>query len=465
MLTIFAFIITIGVIVTIHEYGHFQVARWCGVKVLRFSIGFGKPLWRKTFGADKTEFVLAAIPLGGYVKMLDENELKAEREVGDAVAEPQPHYSETDLARAFNRQSVYKRIAIVLAGPAANLLLAILIYWLLFMQGVVGMRPIIGQVETNSIAAQANFAPGEMIKSIDGEAVSTWTEASWALLGAALENKTVEITAMNESNELHIHKLNLEGQGENAEVHILKKIGLEIFRPNVPPIIESVLPEGAAQAAGLLADDEVLSIDGVRTEAWKDVVIVVKASAGRDLQFKVARQQETLIVTVTPKAVKENNIDVGKIGAAVKVDKAQLDAILVKKHYSTLGSLGKAVNKTWETSVFSLKMMWYMVTGKTSWKGISGPVTIATYAGESAGLGVKAFIGFIALVSISIGILNLLPIPVLDGGHLMYYIAEIIKGSAVTEQTMLLGQKIGFGLLGMLMILAIFNDINRIIVG
>lgn len=465
MLTLLAFVITIGIIVTIHEYGHFQVARWCGVKVLRFSIGFGKPLWRKSFGADKTEYVLAAIPLGGYVKMLDENELKAERENSEEVEAPQVQYSEADLARAFNRQPVYKRIAIVLAGPLANLLLAILIYWFLLMQGVVGMRPIIGQVQADSLAAKANFTSGEIIKTIDGEAVSTWSEAGWAFLEAALENKTVEVKATNESNELHQHKLNLEGLGQDAEVDILKKIGLEIFRPAIFPVIEQVIADGAAQKAGLQAGDKVLSIDGQKIETWNQVVNVVKANPERELHFELARQQATVKLVVTPNAVKENNGLVGKIGAAVKVDESQLEKMLIKQHYSVINSLTMAVAKTWKTSIFSLKMMWYMVTGKTSWKGISGPVTIASYAGESAGLGVGAFLSFIALVSISIGILNLLPIPVLDGGHLMYYMAEIVKGSAVSEQTMLWGQKIGFVLLGLLMTLAIFNDINRIVAG
>jgi regulator of sigma E protease len=465
LLTIFAFVITIGLIVTIHEYGHFQVARWCGIKVLRFSIGFGKPLWRKTFGKDNTEFVLAAIPLGGYVKMLDENELKAERESGSLVDVSQPQYTEADLARAFNRQSVYKRIAVVFAGPLANLLLAILIYWILLMQGVVSMRPIIGQTEDNSIAAQANFASGERIQTIDGEEINTWSEASWALLEAALENKTVEIKTINDSNELHIHQLNLQGLGDDAESDILKKIGLDIYRPDVLPVIDQVILDGVAQAAGLLAGDKVLSIDGLQINSWNEMVNIVKASPEKDLAFKVLRQQEEVSTTVTPKGAIENGVKVGKIGAVGKVNQDQLDQLLFKQHYSVVDSLGLAIAKTWKTSIFSLKMMWLMVTGKTSWKGISGPVTIATYAGESAGLGIEAFAGFIALVSISIGILNLLPIPVLDGGHLMYYMAEIIKGSAVTEQTMLWGQKIGFGLLGLLMTLAIFNDLNRIIAG
>lgn len=462
MLTFLAFILTIGIVVTIHEYGHFQVARWCGVKVLRFSIGFGKPLWRKTLGKDQTEFVLAAIPLGGYVKMLDERELKAEE---NGTEFPQHNYSEADLARAFNRQSVYKRIAIVLAGPVANLLLAILIYCLLFMQGVTNMRPIIGQVEPGSVAAQASLTSGEMIQTINDKTIHTWSEASWTLFEAALENETVVIKAINESNELHLHRVNLAGLGQNVENDILEEIGVDVFKPDVLPIVSAVLPNSAAEKAGLLAGDRILNIDGLQTDHWSTVVNIVRANPNQTLTFTIARQQKTISKHVTPEAVKENNLLVGKIGAAVKIDDKQLDKIMIKQYYSVLDSVGMAIAKTWKTAIFSLKMMWYMVIGKASWEGISGPLTIASYAGESADLGLKPFLGFIALVSISIGILNLLPIPVLDGGHLMYYMAEIIKGSAVTEQTMVLGQKIGFGLLGLLMILAIFNDINRIVTG
>jgi len=461
LLTLFAFIFTIGIIVTIHEYGHFQVARWCGVKVIRFSIGFGKPLWKKTLGSDQTEFVLAAIPLGGYVKMLDERELKAEKEAGEASN----NYSEADLVRAFNRQSVYKRIAIVIAGPIANLLLAIVIYWFLFMQGITGIMPIIGQVEPNSIAAQANFKTGEMIQTINSKQVNTWAEAGLMLFESAIENETVEIKAVDKNNELYLHKLNLAALAKGADSDILNEIGITVFRPEVPAILAQILPNSAAEHAGLLTDDQVLSINGLQTDTWSDVVNLVKASPNQALNFNVQRQQKIVSKIVTPEGVKENNVMVGKIGAGVKLYQEQLDKVMIKQYYSGMDSLAMSIAKTWNTSTFSLKMMWYMVAGKASWKGISGPVTIATYAGESAGLGWKPFLGFIALVSISIGILNLLPIPVLDGGHLMYYMAEIIKGSAVSEQVMMLGQKVGFGLLGLLMFLALFNDINRIVTG
>lgn len=454
MMTILAFIITIGLLVTIHEYGHFQVARWCNVKVLRFSIGFGKPLWQKTFGKDNTEFVLAAIPLGGFVKMLDEREQQAEEN-------PVPQ-SEADLKRAFNRQSVWKRIAIVLAGPLANLLLAIILYWGLFMLGVTGMRPIIGVVADNSLAAQASLKSGEIIQKIAGKPVSTWQEARWLLLEESLENKTVEIEAIN-NNELLQHTLSFEGINDDAEIDILKKIGLDVFKPKIPAVIGEILTDSAAEKAGFMPNDKILQIDNVVTDDWEQVVNIIKLSPNKKLQFEIKRGQEIVQIAATPEAIKENKQTIGRMGAGVKLDKHELDKLLITLNYSPLLSLQKAIAKTWDTSIFSLKMLGKMLTGQVSLKGISGPVTIATFAGESANLGLKTFLSFLALVSISIGVLNLLPIPVLDGGHLMYYMIEILKGSPVSEKTMLVGQKIGFVLLGLLMTIAIFNDFNRLI--
>ena len=455
MMTLLAFIATIGLLVTIHEYGHFQVARWCNVKVLRFSIGFGKPLWQKTFGKDNTEFVLAAIPLGGFVKMLDEREQQTEEN-------PVPQ-SEADLKRAFNRQNVWKRIAIVLAGPVANLLLAIILYWGLFMLGVTGMRPIIGVVADNSLAAQASLKSGEVIQKIAGKPVSTWQEARWLLLEESLENKTVEIEAINNNNELLQHTLSFEGINGDAEIDILKKIGLDVFKPNIPAVIGEILTDSAAEKAGFMPNDKILQIDSVVTEDWEQVVNIIKLSPNKKLQFEIKRGQEIVRIAATPEAIKENKQTIGRMGAGVKLDQHDLDKLLITLNYSPLLSLQKAIAKTWDTSIFSLKMLGKMLTGQVSLKGISGPVTIATFAGESANLGLKTFLSFLALVSISIGVLNLLPIPVLDGGHLMYYMLEILKGSPVSEKTMLVGQKIGFVLLGLLMTIAIFNDFNRLI--
>jgi len=463
MLTLIAFIVTIGILVTIHEYGHFQAARWCDVRVLRFSVGFGKPLWKKTFGKDNTEFVLAAIPFGGFVKMLDERELKAESESSPEVA--QINYSESELHHAFNRQNVWKRIAIVSAGPAANLLLAIVLYWGLFMWGVTGIRPIIGAVAENSPAAQASLKAGEIIQKIAGKPVQSWQDARWILLEQSLENKTVEIEAINNNNELFQHTLSFEGANHDADIDILKKIGLEMVKPNIPAVIGEILPDSAAEKAGFMVNDKILQVDGVGISDWEQVVNVIKDNPNKKLLFEIEREQKVLRIAATPEAVKDGNQTIGRMGAAVKLDKKELDKLLIESSYSSFSSLQKALVKTWDTSLFSLKMLVKMVTGDVSLKSIGGPVTIATFAGESATLGIKTFLGFLALLSISIGVLNLLPIPVLDGGHLMYYMAEILKGSPVSEQTMLMGQKIGFVLLGLLMTIAIFNDFNRLISG
>jgi regulator of sigma E protease len=461
MMTLIAFIVTIGLLVTIHEYGHFQVARWCGVKVLKFSIGFGKPLWQKSFGKDNTQFVLAAIPLGGFVKMLDERELKAEQAANPEL--PKINYSEAELQRAFNRQSVWKRMVIVIAGPLANLLLAIVLYWCLFMLGVTGTRPIIGEVANNSLAAQASLTSGEVIQKINGEDVSSWQEARWVLLEESLENKTVEIETINQNNELFQHTLSFAGVNNDSEVDVLKKIGLEEYRPTIPAVIGEILPGSVAEQVSFKAGDKVLSIDGVTITDWEQVVNIVKASPNKKLWFEIERAQKILRIAATPESVTEDSESVGRMGAAVKIDQKELDNLLVEFSYSPLISLQKAVSKTWDTSVFSLKMLGKMLLGQVSLKSISGPVTIADYAGKSANMGLKTFLSFLALVSISIGVLNLLPIPVLDGGHLMYYTVEIFKGSPVSENVMLAGQKIGFAILGLLMTLAIFNDFNRLL--
>ena len=480
MITVIAFIVTIGLLVTIHEYGHFLVARLCGVTVLRFSIGFGKPLFIKKFGKDQTEFVLAAIPLGGFVKMLDERELKAERELEaerniEAKQESQttlpskspqlilPTYSEAELNRAFNRQSVYKRIIIVLAGPVANLLLAISLYWLLFMQGITGLRPIIGVVEDNSLAAAASLKSGEIIQKINGEPVQSWQDARWILLENALDNKAVKIEALNDDNELHLHTLRFDGIDNDPEIDVLEKVGINMVMPKLPAIIGEILANSAAEKAQLMPKDKILSVDNVDMQTWDAVVTVVQASPNKQLQFKVLRNNNTVILKATPQGVKENGQLIGRLGASVEINKQLTDKLLVELNYSPLESARLAVAKTWDTAIFSLKMLGKMIMGELSIKGISGPVTIATFAGESANMGLKTFLGFLALVSISIGVLNLLPIPVLDGGHLMYYVVEIIKGSPVSESIIIIGQKIGFILLGMMMIIALFNDFNRLL--
>lgn len=464
MMTVLAFIVTIGLLVTIHEYGHYQVARWCGIRVLRFSIGFGKPLWKTTLGKDRTEFILAAIPLGGYVKMLDEREL-AEEQADLQLRGVVPQYSEQELANAFNRKSVYQRMAVVIAGPLANLLLAIVLYWVLFLLGVTGIKPIVGEVQPDSLASQASLKKGDIIQKIDGEQVKTWQDARWILLNASLEKSAVTIDVIDQRNIAHSLTLGFDGINNNAEEDILHKLGMDMTKPEVPAVIGDLLPASVALSAGFQAGDQIIAIDQIAVKHWENVVSYVKVSPNKQIQFKVLRNHQAVTINATPEAVAENGHVVGRLGASVKVDRKALENLLVEVNYSAFESLQKAVEKTWDTSVFSLKMLANMVTGKVSWKGISGPVSIASFAGESANMGLKVFLGFLALVSISIGVLNLLPIPVLDGGHLMYYIVEIFKGSPVSDQVMMMGQKIGLGVLGLLMMVAIFNDINRFMVG
>ena len=462
MMTILAFIVTIGILVTIHEFGHFQVARWCGVKVLRFSVGFGKPLWQKTFGQDKTEFILAAIPLGGFVKMLDERELEAEREENPQVTHI--NYSESDLKRAFNRQAVWKRMLIVSAGPAANLLLAIALYWLLFMQGMPGVRPIVGEVVENSLAAQASLKKGALIQKIAGEPIESWQDARWILLEKSLAGKAVEIETLSD-NELQLHTLSFAGINSDPEIDVLKRVGIAEFEPVLPATIDAILPGSAAEKAGFQPKDTILSINKNPIKHWDEMVSTIKTSPAKAFTFEVLRQQKTIDIVATPEAFKDNGQTIGRLGASAKPSQADIDKLLINVNYSPMQSLHQAVKKTWSTATFSLKMLGKMLTGQVSVKSLSGPVSIATYAGESANMGIKPFLEFLALVSISIGVLNLLPIPVLDGGHLLYYVVEIVKGSPVSTKTMLAGQKIGFGLLGLLMTIAIFNDFNRLIAG
>ncbi|HLD08961.1 MAG TPA: RIP metalloprotease RseP [Methylophilaceae bacterium] len=455
MVTLIAFIVTLGILITVHEYGHFQMARWCGVKVLRFSLGFGKPLLSKRFGKDQTEFVVAVFPLGGYVKMLDEREMPADTLI-----------DEHDLPHAFNRQSVWKRIAIVSAGPIANLLLAIFLYWILFMYGVMGMKPVLGEIAQGSPAAQASMKSGELIRKIAATPVATWQDVRWALLQQSLKSPTVEVEATSASDEVHLHRLALSGiDKDDFGGDFLDKLGLKPYQLKVPAKIGEIIKGSAAEKAGLQPGDEILLVDGVIVTQWEDFVSIIRKNPDQRLSLRILRGGAELTLPVSPDADEENGQRIGRIGAAYHMSQSEIDKLLVKVQYGPITALSKATIKTWDTSIFSLKMLGYMLTGKVSWKGISGPVTIASYAGQTASIGWLAFISFLALISISLGVLNLLPIPVLDGGHLLYYMVEILKGSPVSEAVMETGQRMGLALLGLLMVVAFYNDFNRFITG
>jgi regulator of sigma E protease len=449
-LTIIAFIFALGLLIVFHEFGHYLVARLCNVKVLRFSVGFGRPLIRKYWGRDQTEWVIAAIPIGGYVKMLDEREGKVAPE---------------DLSRSFNRMTVSRRFAIVSAGPIANFLLAILLYWLLFMHGVSGMKPTLGPIIPDSPAAIANFEAGETIVKIGDELVSTWQDARWTLLSKAIERTpalTVEILSKDKQvawRKLDLSKLN----ANDLDADFLKKIGLNVYQPKIKPVIAQVIPNGTADRAGLLINDEILSVNEKEIVQWKDLVQQIQNNPGNLLVMKIQRNNTKVSVKIIPEATTQNGKQIGKIGIGPKIDHSKFNDLLVEVSYPASTAMAKAINKTWETSVFTLQMLWKMVMGEVSLKNISGPITIADYAGKSAQMGVASYLGFLALISISLGVLNLLPIPLLDGGHLMYYVVEIIKGSPLSERAMEIGQQMGMMMLFTLMAFAIYNDINRLI--
>ena len=458
MITILAFVLAIALLVVFHEYGHYWMARRCGVKVLRFSLGFGKVIYTRRFANSDTEWVISAIPVGGYVKMLDERE--------DDVA-PQ------DLPYAFNRKPVLQRMAIVVAGPLANFLLAILLYWGLFVHGVPGLKPMLGEIPQGTPAAAARMQAQETILGINGKPVPSWQELHWMLMESVVrqnpdevKNGRVKIQAKTAGGETVDQLLDVSGlSAKDLDGDFLGKLGLHLYQPVVLPVIGNIAKDSVAQRAGLQHGDHVLSANGVAMKHWMDLVNTIREHPSQTVLLDVRRGATTLQIKVVPQAVDESGKTIGRIGAGPEVDEAAWKAMLVDVSYSPLNALMQSLRKTWETSAISLDMMGKMLKGQVSVKNISGPITIADYAGQSAKMGAVAYLSFLALISISLGVLNLLPIPLLDGGHLLYYVVELVKGGPVSETSWEFGQKIGIALLGTLMVFAIYNDLNRFVSG
>jgi regulator of sigma E protease len=449
--TIAAFIVALGVLIVVHEYGHYLAARLCNVRVLRFSVGFGRPLATWRLGRDATEWVVAAVPFGGYIKMLDERE---------APVEPgQAH-------RAFNRQSVGKRILIVVAGPTFNFLFAIALYAGLFMYGLPEARPVLGEPAAGTLAHGAGLRGTDTVRAIEGTSVATWQELRWRVLQGALQREVLRVEVVSANGNLSSHALDLRGvRSEDVESDALERIGLRLYRPALEPVIGRIVTGSAGERGGLRAEDRVTHADGRPVTTWEQLVQSVRARPGQPLRLTVQRAGSELVLEVLPDAVTENGERIGRIGAAPHIPADRADRIVVRVSYGPLESLAKATAKTWDISIFSLRMLGKMLLGEVSWKHLSGPVTIADYAGQSAQMGWISYATFLALISISLGVLNLLPIPLLDGGHLMYYAIETIKGSPVSERAMELGQRAGLALLLVMMAFAFYNDLNRLLSG
>ena len=449
--TLIAFVVALGVLIVVHEYGHYIVARLCGVKVLRFSVGFGRPLalWRR--GPDRTEWVIAAVPFGGYVKMLDERE--------GPVAPEEVH-------RAFNRQSVWRRFLIVVAGPLFNFLFAILVYAGLFMYGLPEARPVLGEPPAGSVAALSGLKVGDTVRAVEGEPITTWQELRWRVLQAALQRQTLRLELVNERGHLGEATLDLRAYpADEVEADALDRVGLRLYRPPLEPVVGQIVAGGPAERAGLAAGDRVVRADGKPIDSWDALVAAIRARPGKPLALVVQRNGTTQSIEVTPDSVTAGDTRIGRIGAAPFIPPAHAQKMLIRVQHGPLASLGKAAAKTWDISVFSLKMLGKMLMGEVSWRHLSGPVTIADFAGQSAQMGWISYLTFLALISISLGVLNLLPIPLLDGGHLMYYAIEIIKGRPVSERAMELGQRVGLALLLVMMAFAFYNDLNRLLTG
>lgn len=444
-----AFIVALGILISIHEFGHFWVARKVGIKVLRFSIGFGKALVRRTGKTDNTEFVLAAIPLGGYVKMLDERE--------GPVASHEQH-------RAFNRQPLWARTAVVVAGPLANFLLAIAAYWLVMMIGISGVAPLIGQPVEDSAAERAGFLNEDLIVSVNGQSTPTWTDARIALLESSLgSTEALQIEVERADGQRLSRQLPVtEQQMLKSDGDAVANLGFRTWWPDVKPIVGDLVEGGAADQAGLQIDDLILSVDAQTIDSWRELVSKVQPSAGKALALEIERDGQIIALTLTPEAAQVGDQTVGRIGIMETQSQALANRSQVTVRHPPVDAFVEALERTWSMSVLTVRMMGKLVLGQASLDNISGPISIAQYAGQSASIGIDHYINFIALISISLAVLNLLPIPMLDGGHLMYFAAEAVTGKPVSERVQILGQQVGIVLLGGLMFLAFYNDIWRL---
>lgn len=441
-------VFTLLVLVAVHEYGHFWVARRCGVKVLRFSIGFGTPLIRWRDKLD-TEYVIALIPLGGYVKMLDERE-----------GEVTPGLEH----QAFNRKPVLQRIAVVSAGPLANLLLAVVAYWFVFLAGESGIAPVIGAVEEGSVAEMAGLEPGQEIVAIDGGETPTWQALNFRLLDRIGDSGVLRFAVRYPGSDMvyQSEALLQEWMSDAEEPNLIAGLGIEMYRPPVPVVLDKVTPESPAERAGLRGGDHIIRADGIEMTLWRDWVDYVRARPGQAIEMEYERDgsRHTGVITPTRK-IGADGEPFGQVGIYVRVP-AWPEDMIREFHYGPVAALAAAGTRTLELVGFTLNSIKKMIQGLISPKNLSGPITIAKVATASAQSGLESFVAFLALLSVSLGVLNLLPIPVLDGGHLLYYIIELLVGRPVPVKVQMLGYQVGLFIIVGVMMLALYNDFSRL---
>lgn len=441
-LTLIAFAAALGILITFHELGHYWVARLCGVRVLRFSIGFGRVVLRRT-DRHGTEWAVSAIPLGGYVKMQDE---------------PPPGASQAEAAHAFNTQSVWRRMVIVAAGPLFNLLLAVVFYAALDMAGTRMPAPILGQPEASSPAGQAGLTAGDRILAIDGHAVASWNDARWRLLDVLSSGGQAVLDVRSAAGGIQRHTLVLQtgNRLDPSQGDPVARTGLHLEQPR--PVVREVGAGSPGQAAGLQVGDTITAVGNLTGPLDASALVAyIQRHAGVSLPMTVMRGGVPISLHVVPRPERSDGREVGRIGIMLGGD-----VPMVTVRYGVLDSVRHGAGRTWDTAWMSLRMMGRMAVGDVSWRNLSGPVTMADYAGQTARIGLAAYVAYLALISISLGVLNLLPIPMLDGGHLLYYLLEVVRGRPVPERWMQIGQRTGLGLLVCLMGLALFNDFARL---
>jgi regulator of sigma E protease len=447
---VLAFLVAIGILVAIHEYGHFWMARRMGIKVLRFSIGFGRVLWSRR-DAEGTEYAFSAIPLGGYVKLLDEREGSVAPEL---------------LAQAYNRAPVWRRILVLLAGPFANFLFAALAYWILLVAGTPALKPVVGDVTADSIAARAGLHSGDMIVGVAGRAVETREGVVLGLIDRLMDDAALEIEVVGKQGAAARRTVALElGDSRRALTEpgaLLPGLGFDFWYPTIPTEIGKIVPGSPAERAKLRVGDRVVEVDGQPVADFQALVKLVQPNPGRTLTFVIERGGERITLPLEVEGQREGERLVGRIGIQPQTALAVPESMKTVERYGPVDAAGRAVGKTWDMSVLTVRMIWNVATGDVSVKNLSGPINIAEYAGFSARQGILSFLSFLAVVSVSLFVLNLLPIPILDGGQVVYQVAELVKGSPLSERAQAVGQQIGIVLLLVLMSFAFYNDLSRL---